>query len=50
MVFQGLEQLEKCLQNRLEKYVCPDIIPESQSSFRGGKGTVDMVFSGKQLV
>ena len=40
----------RILLNRLEKHICPSVIPESQSGFRGGRGTVDMIFSARQLV
>ena len=55
--YRGISLLEsvgkvfaRLLLNRLEKYICPDVIPETQSGFRGGRGTVDMIFSARQLV
>ena len=55
--YRGIALLEavgkvfaRLLLNRLEKHVCPSIIPESQSGFRAGRGTVDMIFSARQLV
>ena len=41
--------LARLLLNRLMKHVCPLVIPESQCGFRSGRGTVDMIFSVKQL-
>ena len=35
--------------NRLEEDICPVAIPESQSGFRGGRGTVDMIISARQI-
>jgi len=38
------------LLNRLSHYVyCNDIIPESHSSFHTGRGTMDMIFTARQL-
>ena len=55
--YRGISLLEavgkvfaRLLLNRLEKYICPDVIPETQSGFRGGRGAVDMIFSARQLV
>ena len=55
--YRGISLLEsvgkvfsRILLNRLEKHICPSVIPESQSGFRGGRGTVDMIFSARQLV
>ena len=55
--YRGISLLEsvgkvfsRILLNRLEKHICPNVIPESQSGFRGGRGTVDMIFSARQLV
>lgn len=42
--------LARILLDRLQKYVCPNILPESQSGFREGRGTVDMIFSARQLM
>ena len=39
----------RLLLNRLITYICPRIIPESQCGFRSGRGTVDMVFSARQI-
>ena len=55
--YRGISLLEtvgkvfaRLLLNRLEKYVCPEVIPESQSGFRAGRGTVDMIFSARQII
>ena len=42
--------LSKILLNRLTKWMCPVVIPESQCGFRDGRGTMDMIFSGRQLI
>ena len=42
--------LARILLDRLQKYICPSILPESQSGFREGRGTVDMIFSARQLM
>ena len=54
--YRGISLLEavgkvfsRLLLNRLEKYVCPAIIPESQSGFRAGRGTVAIIFSASLL-
>jgi hypothetical protein len=54
--YRGISLLEavgkvfaKLLLNRLTKWVCPSVIPESQSGFRSGRGTMDMIFSARQL-
>ena len=54
--FRGITLLEavgkvlaRLLLNRLMEDICPTIIPESQSGFRSGKGTVDMIFSARQI-
>ena len=39
----------RILLNRLEADICPVAIPESQSGFRGGRGTVDMIFTARQI-
>ena len=36
--------------NRLNDKVCPEVIPESQSGFRPGRGTTDIIFSARQLI
>ena len=41
--------LARLLLNRLMKDICPTVIPESQSGFRSGRGTVDMIFSARQI-
>ena len=41
--------LSRILLNRLVKDICPVAIPESQSGFRGGRGTIDMIFSARQI-
>ena len=55
--YRGISLLEavgkiyaRVLLNRLNDKVCPTIIPESQSGFRSGRGTVDMIFAARQLV
>ena len=35
--------------NRMNEVICPNVIPESQSGFRPGRGTTDMIFSARQL-
>ena len=37
------------LVNRLIKFICPHVLSESQSGFRVGRGTMDMIFSARQL-
>ena len=39
----------RILLNRLEKYLCPKVLPESQCGFRAGRGTTDMVFTVRQI-
>ena len=41
--------LAKLLLNRLMKWGCPSVIPESQSGFRSGRGKMDIIFSARQL-
>ena len=41
--------LARLLLNRLTEDICPNIIPESQNGFRSGRGTVDMIFSLRQI-
>ena len=41
--------LARLLLNRLTEAICPAVIPESQSGFRSGRGTVDMIFSVRQV-
>ena len=40
----------KVLSNRLIKWTCPNVMLESQCGFRTGRGTVDMIFSARQLM
>ena len=40
----------KVLSNRLIKWICPYVIPESQCGFRTGRGTMDMIVSARQLM
>ena len=54
--YRGISLLEavgkvfaKLLLNRLTKWICPTVIPESQCGFRAGRGTMDMIFSVRQL-
>ena len=46
--YRGIS-LSKFLLNRLITWVCPKIISESQCGFRSGRGTMDMIFSTRQL-
>ena len=39
----------RLLLNRINEVVCPEVLPESQSGFRPGRGTADMIFSARQL-
>ena len=55
--YRGISLLEavgkvfsKVLSNRLIKWICPNVIPESQCGFRTGRGTMDMIFSARQLM
>ena len=41
--------LSRILLNRLLFYICPVVIPESQSGFRSGRGTNDMIFLARQV-
>ena len=41
--------LARLLLNRLQKFICNDIIPESQSGFRSGRGCIDMIFTARQF-
>ena len=41
--------LARVLLNRLQEFICPAVIPESQSGFTSGRGTVDMIFSARQV-
>ena len=41
--------LARLLLNRLTEDICPTVIPESQSGFRSGRGTVDMIFAVRQV-
>ena len=41
--------LARVLLNRLQKEICPVVIPESQCGFRSGRGCVDMIFSARQV-
>ena len=38
------------LSNRLMKWICPYVIPESQCGFRTERGTMDTIFSARQLM
>ena len=42
--------LSKILLNRLTKWICPVVIPESQCGYRDGRGTMDMIFSASKLM
>ena len=41
--------LSRLLVDRLLESICPKVIPESQSGFRSGRGTVDAIFSARQI-
>ena len=41
--------LARLIFNRIIKHVIDDIYPESQCGFRGGRGTIDMIFSLRQV-
>jgi hypothetical protein len=41
--------LARLILNRIIKHVIDDIYPESQCGFRGGRGTIDMIFSLRQV-
>ena len=41
--------LARFLLNRLTEDICPNIIPGLQNGFRSGRGTVDMIFSLRQI-
>ena len=41
--------LARILLDRLIKNICPIIVPEAQCGFTEGRGTVDMVFTARQL-
>ena len=41
--------LARLILNRLTEDICPNVIPESQNGFRSGRGTVDMIFSLRQI-
>ena len=50
--YRGISFLEavgkifsKFLSNRLIKWICPNVIPESQCGFRTERGNMDMIFS-----
>ena len=54
--YRGISLLEsvgkvfaRLLLNRLTTWISPSIISESQSGFRAGRGTNDMIFSARQL-
>ena len=54
--FRGITLLEsvgkvlaRLLLTRLSEDICPAVIPESQSGFRSGRGTVDMIFAVRQV-
>jgi Reverse transcriptase (RNA-dependent DNA polymerase) len=39
----------RVLLNRLLQWITPTILPESQCGFRQGRGTVDMIFTARQI-
>ena len=41
--------LARVLLNRLIVHLEDGLLPESQCDFRGGRGTVDMIFAARQL-
>ena len=54
--YRGISLLEavgkvfaRLLLNRLTDLACPEVIPEAQCGFLSGRGTVDMVFTARQL-
>ena len=54
--YRGISLLEavgkvfaKVLLNRLTRWICPSVLPKSQCGFRSGRGTMDMIFSVRQL-
>ena len=54
--YRGITLLEavgkvfsRLILNRLLEEICPTVIPESQSGFRSGRGTMDMIFSARQI-
>ena len=51
--YRGITLLESVgkvlLLIRLTENICPNIIPKSQNGFRSGRGTVDMIFSLRQI-
>ena len=54
--YRGISLLEavgkvfsKLLLDRLSKYICPNVLPETQCGFRPGRGTTDMIFAARQL-
>ena len=39
----------RVLLNRLLKHIAPSVLPESQCGFRPNRGTVDMIFTARQV-
>ena len=44
----GKIAIARLILNRIIKHLVDDIYPESQCSFRSGRGTIDMIFSLRQ--
>lgn len=40
----------RVLLNRLEKFICSPVLPETQCGFRAGRGTTDMIFTARQII
>jgi hypothetical protein len=41
--------MARVILNRIEKYICTRILPETQCGFRSNRSTIDMVFSLRQI-
>jgi len=50
LLFIASKVLARVLLNRLNGHVnCSNVIPESQCGFRSGRGTMNMIFTAKQV-